>query len=221
MSVALKIPIGVVIGGWVRLHRDALADALGRTDDMRVLAAGGTGDELRSAVERLQPDVVVVDLDNRGGLDGVGELVSGGATVVGVLSSGEDEELVALAELGLAGFVQHDDSAEDLTEVVRAAARGEVRCSPRTAAVLVRHIAKLAAERDNGQHGGASLLTRREREVVALMDAGLSNKQIGAELHIELPTVKHHVHHILEKLEASRRSEAVARARATGLLETG
>ncbi len=219
MTTGSEVSIGVVIGGRVRLHRDALADALGRTNDMRVLAAGRTRDEVRSAVERLQPDVVVVDLDNRSGLDVVGELVARGAPVVGVLSSDEDEDLVALAELGLAGFVQQEDSAEDLTEAVRAAARGEVRCSPRTAAVLLRHIAKLAADRENGHHLDAALLTRREREVVGLMEAGLSNKQIAAELHIELPTVKHHVHHILEKLHASRRSEAVARARAGGLLD--
>jgi two-component system, NarL family, nitrate/nitrite response regulator NarL len=218
MSAASEISIGVVIGGRVRLHRDALADALGRTSDLRVLAAGRTRDEVRSAVERLQPDVVVVDLDNRS-LDVVGELVAGGAPVVGVLSSDEDEELVALAELGLAGFVQQDDSVEDLKEAVRAAARGEVRCSPRTTAVLLRHIAKLAAERDNGHHLDAALLTRRELEVVGLMEAGLSNKQIAAELHIELPTVKHHVHHILEKLDVSHRGEAAARARAGGLLD--
>ena len=100
MTTGSEVSIGVVIGGRVRLHRDALADALGRTNDMRVLAAGRTRDEVRSAVERLQPDVVVVDLDNRSGLDVVGELVARGAPVVGVLSSDEDEDLVALGGAG-------------------------------------------------------------------------------------------------------------------------
>ena len=55
-------------------------------------------------------------------------------------------------------------------------------------------------------------LTRREAEVLGLIDAGLSNKEIAHRLHIELPTVKNHVHHILEKLHVRRRGEAAARA---------
>jgi two-component system, NarL family, nitrate/nitrite response regulator NarL len=56
-------------------------------------------------------------------------------------------------------------------------------------------------------------LTRRETEVLGLVEAGLSNQQIASELRIELPTVKHHVHNILEKLSVSRRGEAAALAR--------
>jgi two-component system, NarL family, nitrate/nitrite response regulator NarL len=59
----------------------------------------------------------------------------------------------------------------------------------------------------------ASRLTPREREILQLIDAGLANKDIASRLHIELATVKNHVHHILEKLEASRRGEAAARFR--------
>ena len=65
----------------------------------------------------------------------------------------------------------------------------------------------------------ASNLTMRELQVARLIDEGLSNKQIALELEIELSTVKHHVHHILEKLEVARRSEAVARLRQRGLLQ--
>ena len=85
--------------------------------------------------------------------------------------------------------------------------------------MLLRHIAKLAADRENGHHLDAALLTMRELQVVRLIDAGLSNKQIALKLEIELSTVKHHVHNILEKLEVERRGEAVARARAGGLLD--
>jgi ATP/maltotriose-dependent transcriptional regulator MalT len=59
----------------------------------------------------------------------------------------------------------------------------------------------------------------RELQVVRLIDAGLSNKQIATTLEIELSTVKHHVHHILEKLEVERRGEAVARLRQQGVLQ--
>jgi DNA-binding NarL/FixJ family response regulator len=83
---------------------------------------------------------------------------------------------------------------------------------------LLRHVSQLAARGSTGQAHLAPL-TERERDVIRLLDEGLSNKQIAAQLHIELATVKHHVHHILEKLEAKRRSQAVANARRAGLLE--
>src|SRR5262249_33922961 len=122
---------------------------------------------------------------------------------------------------GLSGFADHEDSASDLAQTIRAAARGEFRCSARTAGTLLRHVAELAARRENGPPAHAALLTDREREVILLLDEGLSNKQIATRLNIEVATVKHHVHHILEKLEASRRSQAVALARRAGMLEPG
>jgi DNA-binding NarL/FixJ family response regulator len=81
---------------------------------------------------------------------------------------------------------------------------------------LLRHVTNLAAGRASGLDGPH--LTARELEVFRLLQEGLSNKQIASRLHIELPTVKHHVHHILEKLNVARRSEAVALARRTGML---
>src|SRR5437773_985410 len=79
------------------------------------------------------------------------------------------------------------------------------------AASLLRRVATLAAEQ--APVSAAERLTSREREIVRLIDDGLSNKQIAGELHIELPTVKNHVHNILEKLQVQRRSEAAARVR--------
>jgi DNA-binding NarL/FixJ family response regulator len=74
----------------------------------------------------------------------------------------------------------------------------------------------LAAERQSGS--SEESLTPREVEVALLLDEGLSNKQIAGRLHVEVPTVKHHVHHILHKLGVSSRAEAVARLRRRGLI---
>jgi DNA-binding NarL/FixJ family response regulator len=98
---------------------------------------------------------------------------------------------------------------------ILSAARGELVCSPKLAGTLLRRVSKLASERS--EHGEARL-TLRELEVARLLDVGLSNKQISARLGVELPTVKHHVHHILEKLGVQRRSAAVARLREQGVL---
>jgi DNA-binding NarL/FixJ family response regulator len=74
---------------------------------------------------------------------------------------------------------------------------------------MFRQIAELSTGPRDGSPGG--LLTEREREIVGLIDAGLSNKKIALSLGIEVATVKNHVHHILEKLQVTRRGEAAAR----------
>src|SRR5439155_827652 len=104
-------------------------------------------------------------------------------------------------------------SIDDLVTVIESVARGEAICSPRVAAGLLRRVAALAAG-----HGGdlpRAQLTNREREIVRLIDNGLSNKEIARALGIEVATVKNHVHNILEKLQVHRRGEAAARVRGT------
>jgi ATP/maltotriose-dependent transcriptional regulator MalT len=91
-----------------------------------------------------------------------------------------------------------------------------VLTSPAVAAVLLRRVAALGGERGAGD---GPALTRRERQIVGLIGRGLSNKEIAGTLRIELPTVKNHVHNILEKLRVERRAEAVSVARARGELD--
>ena len=90
--------------------------------------------------------------------------------------------------------------------------RGEAACSPRVAAALLRRVADRGA-RARRLDGEFAPLTSRERQIVALIDEGLSNKEIAARLCIELSTVKNHVHNLLEKLGARGRGEAAARVR--------
>ena len=212
--------IRVLVSAQPRLFREALAELLGREDDLAVVGAVAGGGDALAAVRTLEPDVVVIDLDHGGSVEPVRELAGARhSKLIGLVASNNDQDVIAYAEAGLAGFLNHEDSSTDLAETIRSAARGEFQCSPRTAGTLLRHVAELASK-SNGyaQH---ALLTGREREVMLLLDEGLSNKQIAERLHIELATVKHHVHHILEKLEAKRRSQAVARARRAGLFDPG
>lgn len=129
-----------------------------------------------------------------------------GVVVVGV---GTDEsEVVVCAEAGVSGFLFCDQSIADLQTVVKAAASNELVCPPRVAAMLMRRVRSLAGERR--QDLRMALLTVREQEVLQLIDAGRSNKEIATRLAIDLCTVKNHVHHIIQKLEVSRRGEAAA-----------
>jgi DNA-binding NarL/FixJ family response regulator len=99
---------------------------------------------------------------------------------------------------------------DDIVAATTAVVRGETACSPRVAATLLRRVADRARERPYSEFAP---LTSRERQVVALIDEGLSNKEIAARLCIELSTVKNHVHNLLEKLGARGRAEAAARVR--------
>ena len=194
--------IRVLISAQIRLFREALAEILGREEDLEVVGAVADRSETLEAIEGLGPDVVVLDVDHVQSGETIRELArSSDARIVGVLALDDEQDVIAHTEAGLCGFVTHEDSHDDLIETIRSAARGEFHCSPKTAGSLLRHIAEVASERSDD--GPASRLTAREREVMRLLEQGLSNKQIAARLHIQLATVKHHVHHILEKLEVS------------------
>jgi DNA-binding NarL/FixJ family response regulator len=123
-------------------------------------------------------------------------------------------EVIAFAEAGASAYVTPDGSIDDLASVVLSVERGEVLCSPEMAAGLFRRVGVLA--RESQLDPIEEKLTTRELEVLRLIEEGLSNKQIATALSIELPTVKNHVHRILEKLHVKRRSEAAARARRHG-----
>lgn len=100
---------------------------------------------------------------------------------------------------------------------INAVMRGEVLCSPRIARLAFDRVSTLARRVDHGYTINEGRLTRREAEIVRLIDDGLSNKEIAARLHIELSTVKNHVHNILDKLHLRNRYSVVKYAKAQGL----
>ncbi len=205
--------IRVVIVADTRLYREGLAQVLSRGQQVSVIATATGGEEALTRLPELEPDVILVDMAMTGGLRAVRGLVESapGARVVALAVAEQDEDVLGCAEAGVSGYVPREASVDDLVRVIESVARGEAICSPRIAASLLRRVAMLAA----GQ--GAALpqaqLTTREREIVRLIDRGLSNKEIARELGIEVATVKNHVHNLLEKLRVHRRGEAAAQMR--------
>jgi DNA-binding NarL/FixJ family response regulator len=98
---------------------------------------------------------------------------------------------------------------DDLTATITSVSRDELLCSPRVAAALLRRVGALAngVRRPHATDG----LTSRECEILGLIKEGLSNKEIAVRLHIEVATVKNHVHNLLEKLQVASRAEAASR----------
>lgn len=203
----------VIVVANIRLYREGLAHTLGSQAHIDVLGATDTGAAAVGAVDLVRPDVVVVDTATPDGLSTVRALAGRcpGARIVALGVPEHEPELIACAEAGISGYVNRDGSIDDLIAAIDSVARGEMLCTPRIAAALVRRVATLAGERSTA--GTEARLTRREIEIGRLIDEGLSNKEIAQRLCIELPTVKNHVHHLLGKLDVRRRGEAAARLR--------
>jgi two-component system, NarL family, nitrate/nitrite response regulator NarL len=198
----------------IRLYREGLARLLDAEADMRVVGKSAHWVDAVNPVRRAQPDVVLLDAvaEARAAVCALRGAIPRSRIVA--LSIGDAEvDILPWAEAGVAGFVTREDSIQRLFEVVRGVVRDELPCSPQVASTLLRRVGVLAS---NGPPvGPRARLTARELEIVRLIERGLSNKEIGRELCIELATVKNHVHNILEKLQVRRRTEAVARLRGT------
>jgi two-component system nitrate/nitrite response regulator NarL len=201
--------IRVLVLGEVRLNREGIAALLAAERTLRVSTLAPTAGGVPSRAASV--DVVVIDISALGGPSDIRRVVGTFEAPIVVLGVPEDEhQVIAFAELGVVGFVEREAALEDLVASIVSAARGHASLPPRIATTLLRRVSSLAARRSSPE---IAALTMREREVVELIAEGLSNKEIAARLSIELATVKNHVHNILEKLEVSRRTDAVARLR--------
>ena len=209
----LRHVIKLLIVADIRLYREGLAGVLDRQDQFRVAGTAADAEGALTELRGSQPDVVLVDMAMPDGLETARAIIDlAPAVKVVALSVAETEQdVVACAEAGIAGYVPRQGSLPDLIAALESAARGEALCSPRMAASLLRRVAALAASQPKGL--AHAHLTAREHEILGLLDGGLANKEIAQRLGIEVATVKNHVHNILEKLHVHRRGEAAARAR--------
>lgn len=207
----------VVVMSGVRLFRDGIADLLAHQADVRAIDTAATPEEAVEALRRSPPDVLLLDMpiaEGRAVIPMVTKTdVSVKVVALGVVDS--EEEVIAWAEAGAAGYVSREASSEELTATIEAVARGETLFSPRMAAALLRRLATRSATLAIDNSGAIGSLTARERHILELIDQGFSNKEIATKLCIEISTVKNHVHNILEKLHVHRRSQAAALMRAS------
>ena len=209
--------INVVVVSDVRLYREGIAAALARRDTIAVVGVAAGVPEALCQVESSKPDVVVFDMATRDSLGGIRALAAS-ATHSRIVAFGVDEhgsDIVSCAEAGVAGYVPCEASIDDLASTVEGVSREESPCSPRVAATLFRRIALLAAGAGRPS-GTAAVLSHREQQILSLIRAGLSNKDIAQQLTIEVATVKNHVHSLLGKLGVTTRAEAAARQQPGG-----
>jgi len=198
----------------VRLFREWLAELAARG------ALGGPAlvardlAEARPLIATLARVVVLLDASDAGAPELARQLArcEPVVAIIAFASSGDVDARLLLAESGVLGYLPRDGSVADLLAVVESACRGDLVCDARLAGGLARRLAQLAGTAVDPT-ARAERLTHRERELVRLVDEGKSNKEIASQLHIEVATVKNHIHHILRKLGVHRRGEAAAALR--------
>jgi len=183
-----------------------------------VVGVAGNGEEAITLVERLAPDLVLMDVSmpGLGGLEATRHLAaSRPETAIVMLTASEDEDdLFAAVKSGARGYLLKNLEAGQLRSMIEAVGRGEAAISPATAARIIAEYARPAA----AVVAAPDALTERETAVLRLVVAGRRNKEIAAELGISENTVKFHLRNILEKLHAESRTEVATRAVREGLV---
>ena len=204
--------VRVLVVTEIRLYRDGVADALRRRDDVEDAVTAATGSAAVLCARRSECDVALVDMALAEGAETVAALLAARpALKVVALGVPEDgPEVVAVAEAGVHGYVSREATLEELVAALKCALHGEAVCSGKVAAGLLQYIAAQAKSR--GYAEVPVQLTPREREVLRLLQAGMTNKEIARALDLRLSTVKNHVHNLLAKHGASGRGQVAARA---------
>jgi DNA-binding NarL/FixJ family response regulator len=216
-------PVRVLLADDQALFREALATLLDVRPEIEVVGEAGDGDEALRRSALLQPDVVLMDL-HMPVLDGIAatrrlRIEQPGVRVLALTTFDDDEAVFAALRAGAVGYLLKDVSGDRLVEAVQAATRGESVLQPSVAAKLVARVARLPEDEPRTRPQPLPVpLSDRELEVVRLLAAGSSNREIAAALFLAEGTVKNHVTNLLAKLGARDRTQAALRARALELL---
>lgn len=196
--------------------RDGLRGMFAAAPGFEVLGEASNGVDALTAVERLDPDVVLMDLrmPGGGGVAAIAELTRRGARskVLVLTTYDTDSDTLPAIEAGATGYLLKDAPREELFAAVRAAAGGRSVLSPAVASRLMTRVRTPAAD------PAETALSAREREVLVLVARGTTNREIAAELFISEATVKTHLTHVFAKLGAKDRAAAVAVGYDRGIL---
>ena len=185
-----------------RLVRECMTDMLNALPDVRVVLAATSPEA--AILKKANPQVVLLDV----GLDDTNclrlaetvqkEMADSRVIVMDLLP--EHEEIAQFVNAGVAGFILKDTTFEDFVGTIRSVADGAQVLPPPMTGTLFSQIAQMAVQRGEASALHAVHMTQREREVIALIAVGMSNKEIAQTLSIATDTVKTHVRNVMEKL---------------------
>jgi len=190
---------------------------LGDMGEFEVVGEAGDGIEALAVIERTHPDILLLDV-NMPHMDGIALVQTlrrqkDGPRILMLTISQDDNDLLRAVKAGANGYILKNTEPEDLRQSLLSVAHGLGALSPEVVAPVLSALSKAVVEEPS------ALLSDREQEVLACLADGLTTSQIAGRLYISENTVKTHIRHILDKLEASNRTEAVGKATQLGLLK--
>lgn len=193
---------------------------LERQGNATVTAVPDGRDASLAKARAAKPQVVLMDvgLDRRGSLEVAASVKKGfpGAKVIGMGLVPAQSDILEFVQAGAAGFILKSASAEEVLDTIRAVAAGGTVLPSAMAGSLFSQVAEHALSKGKRNLGSAIRMTKREKEIITLIVAGMSNKQIAGNLDIATFTVKSHVHNIMEKLALHSRLQIANHARGGG-----
>lgn len=205
-------PIRLLIVDDHPVVRDGLRGMFSGDSSYEVAGEAADGAEAVALAERLRPDVILMDLHMPGmdGVNAIRELVKrdSASRILVLTTYDQDSYVLPAIEAGATGYLLKDTPREDLMQAVRNVAEGKTVLSPSVAGRLVSQVRSPQRE----------VLSQREMEILRLVAAGTTNREIARSLFISEATVKTHLLHIYEKLGVPDRAAAVSAAYQRGLL---
>lgn len=216
------MPIKVLLVDDHKIVRQGVRAFLHTLADIQVIAEADSGAAALEAVEQHQPDVVLMDLEMPGDLDGIAatRLIRKGrpgTRVIVVTSHHQDEYIFPAVRAGAISYLLKDVEPDELAAAIRKAAQGEAVLDSRVASRIVQELQGLRQEEVNP----FTELSEREFEVLRLIAAGKSNAEIASGLVIGESTVKTHIGSILRKLHLDDRTQAAVYAWQEGIVRRG
>ncbi len=205
------------------LLRAGLKLMLGGAPDIRVVGEAGDGGGLQGLIDRLSPDVVLMDI-RMPGTDGLTATEAvrrrpGAPEVVILTTFDADEHVLRALRAGAVGFILKDTPPAEIVESVRRVAAGQPVLSPTgTKRLMTRVVSSGNDQRKNKAIDRLAGLNDREREIAVAVGEGKSNAEISATLYLSVPTVKTHVSRILTKLDLNNRVQIALLVHDAGLL---
>jgi len=200
------------------LFRAGMRALLETMPDMEVVGVAGTGDEVLALAERVEPDVVLMDLHMPalGGIEATRRIVDSypSAAVLVVTMFDDDYSVFTAMRAGARGYVLKDADEEEVLRSIRAVGHGEAIFSP---AIARRMVDFFAVPRSGARPHGFTRLSQGVREVLGLIAQGVNNAAIADRLCLSPKTVRNHISNIFSKLQVADRAQAIVRARQAGL----
>jgi two-component system, NarL family, nitrate/nitrite response regulator NarL len=203
--------VNIVVLTPTRLLGDGLSACLNDCADVVVSAVVSNLAGLRETLGNVIADLVLIDVTQGIDLYDVRSLALDhpGVALVALGLSEQRQDVIRCGRAGFTGYVARNASIDGLRAALVDVMAGRLACPAEVSSSLLRALFRREGASEIDSVG--QILTRRESEVLRLLGRGLSNKEIARELSVSVATVKHHVHHVLEKLGLHRRGEAIRR----------